>query len=130
MFQFFKRLFKSRSTPQRAPEKPRLLRGGSQPSRSSTTTPSRLSGKSAPAPAQPKAREEWAKRAALGINLDATPEEICGLTPEMTQEEVAERLAFLYRRHNRASSSLEAHLREEAEIMLEVVAEMRLKYLP
>ena len=45
------------------------------------------------------------------------------------REEISAQLAMLYRRHNRAASSLEASLREEAEIMLDVIASMRQKHL-
>jgi hypothetical protein len=76
------------------------------------------------------AREEWARQAAKAIDPNATAEELCGLTPDMTEAQISERLAMLYRRHNRAAASLEARLREEAEIMLDVIAAMRQKYLP
>ena len=46
----------------------------------------------------------------------------------MTKEQIGAQLAILYRRHNRAASSLEANLREEAEIMLDVIATLRQKY--
>jgi len=76
----------------------------------------------------PKAKEEWARQAAKRINPDATPEQLCGLTPGMSKEEISNQLAILYRRHNRAASSLEPRLREEAEIMLDVIAALRQKY--
>ena len=83
-----------------------------------------------PAPATtPAAKEEWARQAARRIDPTATPEALCGITPEMNEEQISAQLATLYRRHNRAASSLEAHLREEAEIMLDVIAAMRQKYL-
>ena len=75
------------------------------------------------------AKDEWARNATLPLNPKATPEEICGITPDMTADQISAQLAMLYRRHNRAASSLEANLREEAEIMLDVVASMRQKYL-
>ena len=40
-----------------------------------------------------------------------TPEEICGVTSKMTPEQTRERLALLYRRFNRAASSLDPKLR-------------------
>jgi hypothetical protein len=78
--------------------------------------------------ATPKAREDWARQAAQKIDPGATSEELCGITENMSKEEISAQLAMLYRRHNRAASSLEASLREEAEIMLEVIAMMREKY--
>jgi hypothetical protein len=77
----------------------------------------------------PAARQEWEKQALVPINPGATPEQICGITSGMTREEISAQLAMLYRRHNRAASSLEAHLREEAEYMLDLVARMRQKHL-
>ncbi len=59
------------------------------------------------------------------INRDSPPEALCGLTPGMSTDEIRERLALLYRRHNRAASSLEAEMREEAEIMLDAVVRCR-----
>jgi len=79
--------------------------------------------------ATPKAKEEWARQAAKQISPDATPEQLCGIVEGMTKEQVAAQLAILYRRHNRAASSLEERLREEAEIMLDVIAAMRQKYM-
>jgi len=115
MFNFLRNLFKRKS----APEKPRLV----------------LPTHDQPPPAKPgpgdskAAKEQWERQAAQQINPDATPEDLCGLTPGMTKEEISAQLAMLYRRHNRAASSLEANLREEAEIMLDVIASMRQKYL-
>lgn len=76
-----------------------------------------------------KAKEEWARQAARQISPDATPEQLCGIVAGMTKEQVSAQLAILYRRHNRAASSLEERLREEAEIMLDVIAAMRQKYV-
>jgi hypothetical protein len=122
MLSFLKNLFKK-------PEpKPRLtLPSPTQPQASAA--PSRQARPDKPdSGATPKAREEWARQAAKKINPDATPEQLCGLEDGMTKEEVSAQLAILYRRHNRAASSLEARLREEAEIMLDVIAAMRQKY--
>lgn len=121
MFSFFKNLFKPRPRPARPP----LVLPGH--TRALCVAP--------PIPARPdagasrKAKEEWAQQAARRINPDATPEQLCGIEPGMTQEQISAQLAILYRRHNRAASSLEASLREEAEIMLDVIATMRQKHL-
>ena len=45
----------------------------------------------------------------------------------MNKEEVRERLAQLYRRYNRATSSLDASLRAEAEEMLDAIVAIREK---
>ena len=63
------------------------------------------------------------------LDPTARPEDLCGLSPGMTTEEIREHLALLYRRHNRAASSLEGELREEAEIMLDAVVRCRETFL-
>ena len=59
----------------------------------------------------------------------ATAEELCKLTDGMTHEELRAHLAKLYRRHNRAASSLDPKLRSEAERMLDAIVEVRHTYL-
>jgi hypothetical protein len=56
-----------------------------------------------------------------------TPEDLCGITPKMSKDEVRQRLAVLYRRYNRATSSLDAKLRAEAEEMLDAIVAIREK---
>ena len=56
-----------------------------------------------------------------------SPEEICGVTSKMNKEEIRARLAFLYRRYNRATSSMNPKLREEADEMLDAVVAVREK---
>lgn len=63
------------------------------------------------------------------INAAKTPEELCGITAEMSPSELKNRLAELYQRHNRASSSLDENLRAEAEIMLDAIVACRERYL-
>ena len=125
MFSFFRKLFASKTRP----AQPRLvLPSHTQQIREAAGAeePRRTTGPVPP----PKARDEWAKQASRKLDPEASPEQLCGITPDMTGEQVSAQLAMLYRRHNRAASSLEAGLREEAEIMLDVVAAMRQKYLP
>jgi hypothetical protein len=57
-----------------------------------------------------------------------SPEELCGVTSAMNKEQIRSRLAMLYRRHNRATSSLDAKLRDEAERMLTAVVTVREKH--
>ena len=59
----------------------------------------------------------------------ATAEELCELKDGMTHEEVRAQLSKLYRRHNRAASSFNPELREQAERMLDAIVEMRHHYL-
>jgi hypothetical protein len=55
------------------------------------------------------------------------PEDLCGITPRMNKDEVRTKLAVLYRRYNRASSSLDPKLRAEAEEMLDAIVAIREK---
>lgn len=83
----------------------------------------------APEPAAPpSAKEKWRRSSAQRLNRIGTPEDLCGLTAEMTPDQIRERLAVLYQRHNRAASSLDPALRDEAEFMLETLAGLREKY--
>lgn len=65
----------------------------------------------------------------VAIDTTATPEAICGITPDMPQAEISDILARLYQRHNRAASSFDARLQSEAEFMLDIIAGLREKYL-
>jgi hypothetical protein len=76
-------------------------------------------------PGKPKAVVEWEAASKQTLNPNASPEELCGLTPGMTPDEIRERLAMLYRRHNRAAASLDAALRSEAETMLDAIVQCR-----
>ena len=77
----------------------------------------------------PKARAEWLKKARKGLDADASPEQLCELRDGMTKDELRSHLALLYRRHNRAASSLDARLRSEADTMLNAIVECRKRYL-
>jgi len=59
-----------------------------------------------------------------------SPASLCGLTPDMTPDQIRSRLAHLYRRHNQAASSLDPDLRREAELMLDAVVLCRETLLP
>jgi hypothetical protein len=57
-----------------------------------------------------------------------TAEELCEITRKMSKDEINARLKLLFRRFNRGASSLDAKVREEAEIMLNAVVEVREKH--
>lgn len=57
-----------------------------------------------------------------------TPEELCEITPKMSKSEIHARLKLLYKRYNRAASSLNAQTREEADAMLNAIVEVREKH--
>ena len=82
-----------------------------------------------PASGTPSAREKWEQMASQGLSRTAPPEDLAGITPDMTPAQILERLAKLYQRHNRAASSFDPNLREEAEFMLETLAGLREKYV-
>lgn len=70
-----------------------------------------------------------AKDAAARVGTDKSPEELCGVTPGMDKEKIHEQLAMLFRRHNRAASSLDDKLRTEAELMLDAIVAVRERHL-
>lgn len=78
-------------------------------------------------PAEKSKAAEAAPATAKAKKKPASPEEACGITAKMSKEEVRERLALLYKRYNRATSSLDAGLRAEAEEMLDAVVAVREK---
>jgi hypothetical protein len=57
-----------------------------------------------------------------------SPESICGINVKMPKYEIKKRLAVLYRRYNRAASSLDAKMRAESEMMLDAIVKVREKY--
>lgn len=77
----------------------------------------------------PKAKAEWQQNAAKSLDPTLPPEHLCQLRDGMTAQELQEQLSLLYKRHNRAASSLDPKLRKEAEIMLDAIVECRKKYL-
>ncbi len=87
-------------------------------------TPAQAGGTTADA-----VKKAWEAKAGTSLKEGATNEELCGITASMSREEIRSILATLYRRHNRAASSLDSKLRDEAEIMLEAIAAMKEKYL-
>ena len=78
---------------------------------------------------KPKAVLEWERANRRKVLRGMPPEQLCGISATMTQDQIRDHLAMLYRRHNRAAASLDAHLREEAEIMLDAVVQCREKLL-
>jgi len=81
---------------------------------------------SAPAaPAKTSAPPTTPQPAKSAAAKQQTPEELCGVTAKMAKDEVRQRLALLYRRYNRATSSLDGQLRAEAEKMLDAIVAVR-----
>lgn len=57
-----------------------------------------------------------------------SPEELCGITPKMNKEQIRDQLKLLYRRFNRAASSLDLKTRSEADAMLDAIVSVREKH--
>jgi hypothetical protein len=53
------------------------------------------------------------------------PEEMCGITPKMSKEQIGAQLKLLYRRYNRGASSLDPKVREEADQMMDAIVAVR-----
>ncbi|MEZ5303117.1 MAG: hypothetical protein R3F11_21115 [Verrucomicrobiales bacterium] len=134
----FKRLLDSLRGKKNAP-KVRTQGGADAAAASSpfTAAPDRAKpakGAAADADAKSEAQRRFEERKSDGSIADqlkqgATPEEICGLRDGMTPAEMRVHLANLYRRYNHAASSFDNTIRDEAERMLDAIAEMREKYL-
>ncbi len=121
MIEFLKRLFglSKPAASRNQPTGPTPRRPAAAPSHSSSPDP------------KPKdARERWAEAAAKPIDATASPEALCGITEGMSPLEIDQRLAELHRRHNRAATSLDAKLRDEAAIMLDAIAAVKEKLPP
>jgi hypothetical protein len=56
-----------------------------------------------------------------------SPDELCGIEPKMNKDQIRDRLKLLYRRYNRAASSLDAKTRAEADKMLDAIVKVREK---
>jgi hypothetical protein len=76
----------------------------------------------------PPPSEKKKERARVAPTPTLSPDELCGITPSMNKDQVRGRLAMLYRRHNRATSSLDAKMRAEAEKMLGAIVLVREKH--
>jgi hypothetical protein len=111
MFKLLHRFFGSRG---------KALRAAPVPARTSAP-----SARGPQAPANPAAAAVLEATTRPALDPKAAPELLCGLTPGMSTEEIRDHLAALYRRHNRAASSLDDSLRADAEIMLDAIVRCR-----
>ena len=76
-----------------------------------------------------KKRKKKGKSQNPKVDASQSPEQLCGIAASMSRTEIKDHLALLYRRHNRAASSLDDTLRAEAEIMLDAIVACREKYI-
>lgn len=122
----FKKVFKSISKALGGKE------NGSAPAEPQAPAAPKAAAKAPVAEEKPKGKTP-AKASPLAKVVEAppppkpAPEELCEITSKMSKDEIKERLAFLYRRYNRATSSLDPKLREEAEVMLDAIVTVREK---
>jgi len=91
--------------------------------------------------ARPESRKDSAAPAAKGESAlkkivappaaapppEQTPEDLCGIDSKMNKDQIRDRLKLLYRRYNRAASSLDAKTRAEADSMLDAIVSIREK---
>ena len=103
---------KSLSRQTEAPVKPATINRGTPPAASSAPSPVAVVKGSA-SPAQPASPQ--------------TPEELLGIDPRMSKEQIRDHLKLLYRRYNRAASSLDNTTRLEADAMLDAIVSVREK---
>ena len=82
--------------------------------------------KAAPAPAE-SALKKIAAPPAPAPEPPKSPDELCGIEPKMNKDQIRDRLKLLYRRYNRAASSLDAKTRAEADKMLDAIVKVREK---
>lgn len=80
-------------------------------------------------PVAERAKREWQFKAGQKLDEKQSPEILCGIDKKMPLAEIESKLSTLYRRHNRAASSLDPELREESELMLEAIATLKERYL-
>jgi cell division septum initiation protein DivIVA len=83
--------------------------------------------KQASAPAAESTLKKIAAPPAPPPEPPKSPDELCGIEPKMNKDQIRERLKLLYRRYNRAASSLEAKTRAEADKMLDAIVKVREK---
>lgn len=57
-----------------------------------------------------------------------TPEGLLGIEPKMNKDQIRDHLKLLYRRYNRAASSLDNGTRAEADSMLDAIVAVREKH--
>jgi|GEM_PF-1376303 len=69
------------------------------------------------------------KRKSQAPVVTKSAEELCGLEDGMTVDDLREHLKLLYRRHNRAASSLDEDKRIESNAMLDAIVEVRQRYI-
>jgi hypothetical protein len=77
----------------------------------------------------PKASPALQRKApAPASTAKRSSEQLCEISPKMTEDQVQARLKLLYRRYNRCASSLDPKIRSEADTMLDAIVRVREKY--
>lgn len=120
MFNKLKTIFKTKDGSKGKAEAQPEVRGTTKPS-----APSKVEDKQPVKAEKAKAVATKPAAPASSSKKPETPEELCGITAKMSKDAVRERLALLYKRYNRATSSLDAEMRTEAEAMLDAIVVVR-----
>ena len=150
MLDFFKKKRKDKPGKRKKPERKGIPTADEQPRIASTVTTRLADGTPAPLPdPEPEPEPEpilvaEPEPAPVLPGPDVLPphtaeidakfagksaEELCEIDPAMPVDEMRQRLAKLFVRHNRAASSFDLELRAEAEIMLQAIVSLREKYI-
>jgi hypothetical protein len=109
-----------------------LSRSPSPPA-SAPTAPAPAAKKSGPLPVAPTKPGGVLGKIVKGDMAAApvpnSPEQLCGISPKMSRDEISAQLKLLYRRYNRSASSLDAQTRSEADKMLDAIVAVREKHI-
>ncbi len=89
--------------------------------------PAPRSGTTFNAPPPPAAKAGPVAGLAPAKSAPKTPEGLLGIEPKMNKEQIREHLKLMYRRYNRAASSLDYNTRSEADSMLDAFVAVREK---
>lgn len=98
------------------------------PARQTAPAPSRANPEPAGRTGGKSVLQRLASTPAAAPTGSQTPEGLCGIAAGMTKSEISARLKLLYRRYNRAASSLDASTRAEADRMLDAIVQVREKH--
>jgi hypothetical protein len=111
-------------TPAPSPPKPEPAPAPAAAKKAAKPTPILQAIADGPALAAP---EKPVAPAPAKVEAPKSPEELCGVEGKMNKDQIRERLKLLYRRYNRAASSLNSATRAEAEKMLDAIVALREK---
>ena len=121
----FKKIFQSLS---KSPAAKQPAAQPQPPVRSSSSAAQDRVVPRAPVPTVPVPVPIQAAASVTPVTAGPSPDDLCEITPKMPKDQIQARLKLLYRRYNRSASSLDAKIRDEAEIMLDAIVKVREKH--